>query len=347
MDEMVEQTMSIINSKKVSSENFTKQIAFNAIPHIDVFAEDGYTKEELKMTRETKKILDDKIELTATCVRIPVKVSHAESVNIEFEKPFTVKKISETLNNSPGCKVFDKRENAGYITPVDAEGKNETFVSRIREDNSKNNGFLVVHLRMTGYFKFIENSSHPCKHTRIRFFDKNNNELRYVDVRSFGQMWWINKGLSLNKIIKGLGSLGPEPFSKDFDANYLKKVISNRTKSIKSVLLDQTIVAGIGNIYADESLYSAGISPFREAHTIKKNELIKLKESIVTVLKKSIGSGGTTFSDFRDLEGENGNFGLQTNVYRRTGKKCRKCGNLIEKQKIAGRSTHWCPNCQK
>ena len=139
MDEMVEQTMAIMNSKKVSSENFTKQIAFNAIPHIDSFAADGYTKEELKMTRETKKILDDKIELTATCVRIPVKVSHAESVNIEFEKPFTVKKISETLNNSPGCKVFDKRENAGYITPIDAEGKNETFISRIREDNSKNN----------------------------------------------------------------------------------------------------------------------------------------------------------------------------------------------------------------
>ena len=215
------------------------------------------------------------------------------------------------------------------------------------EKSLKNNGFLVVHLRMTGYFKFIENSTHPCKHTRIRFFDKNNNELRYVDVRSFGQMWWINKGLSLNKIIKGLGSLGPEPFSKDFDANYLKKVISKRTKSIKAILLDQTIVAGIGNIYADESLYAAGISPFREAKTIKKYELIKLKESIVDVLEKSIGSGGTTFSDFRDLEGENGNFGLQTNVYRRTGKKCRKCGNLIEKQKIAGRSTHWCPICQK
>ncbi|ABM69642.1 DNA-formamidopyrimidine glycosylase [Prochlorococcus marinus] len=214
-------------------------------------------------------------------------------------------------------------------------------------ENSQNNGFLVVHLRMTGYFKFIENSSNPCKHTRVRFFDKNNNELRYIDVRSFGQMWWINNDLSLNKIIKGLGSLGPEPFSKDFNANYLKKVISKRTKSIKAILLDQTIVAGIGNIYADESLYSAGISPFREARTIKKNELIKLKESIVTVLKKSIGSGGTTFSDFRDLEGENGNFGLQTNVYRRTGKECRKCGNLIERQKITGRSTHWCPKCQK
>ena len=215
------------------------------------------------------------------------------------------------------------------------------------EKFSRNNGFLVVHLRMTGYFKFINNLTKPCKHTRIRFFDQNNNELRYIDVRSFGQMWWIEEGLSPYKIIKGLGSLGPEPFSKEFNANYLKKVITKRTKSIKAILLDQTIVAGIGNIYADESLYSAGISPFREAQTIKKNELIKLKKSIVTVLKKSIGSGGTTFSDFRDLEGENGNFGLQTNVYRRTGKECHKCGNLIERQKITGRSTHWCPNCQK
>jgi len=224
------------------------------------------------------------------------------------------------------------------------DNENIQIVERI---TLKQNGFLVVHLRMTGYFKFIENSSHPCKHTRIRLFDKNNNELRYIDVRSFGQMWWINKDLSLNKTIKGLGSLGPEPFSKDFDANYLKKVISKRTKSIKAIILDQTIVAGIGNIYADESLFSAGISPFRDARTIKKNELIKLIESIVNVLKKSIGSGGTTFSDFRDLEGENGNFGLQTNVYRRTGKQCHKCGNLIERQKITGRSTHWCSKCQK
>ena len=211
----------------------------------------------------------------------------------------------------------------------------------------KHNGFLIVHLRMTGYFKFINSYTPPCKHTRIRFFDKNNNELRFIDVRSFGQMWWIKHGLSANKIIKGLGSLGPEPFSKDFDTKYLKKVISKRTKSIKAILLDQKIVAGIGNIYADESLYSAGISPFREAQTIKKNELKKLIESIVTILKQSIGSGGTTFSDFRDLEGENGNFGLQTNVYRRTGKECHKCGNLIERQKITGRSTHWCPTCQK
>ncbi len=210
-----------------------------------------------------------------------------------------------------------------------------------------NNGVLVVHLRMTGYFTFNNIHTNPCKHTRIRLFGNNNNELRYIDVRSFGQMWWVREGLLPKKIIKGLGSLGPEPFSENFNIGYLTKIISNKTRSIKSILLDQTIVAGIGNIYADESLYSAGISPFREAKTIKKHELNKLKIAIVEVLKKSIGAGGTTFSDFRDLEGENGNFGLQTNVYRRTGKQCRKCKNLIERQKISGRSTHWCRKCQK
>ncbi len=160
-------------------------------------------------------------------------------------------------------------------------------------------------------------------------------------------MWWVREGLLPCNIIKGLGSLGPEPFSDDFNINYLSKIISKKTRSIKSILLDQTIVAGIGNIYADESLYSAGISPLREARTIKNNELKKLKIAIVDVLKNSIGAGGTTFSDFRDLEGENGNFGLQTNVYRRTGEKCRKCQNIIERQKISGRSTHWCQKCQK
>ena len=257
--------------------------------------------------------------------------------------PTNKEEFIEGLHNSLIYK-WDRRGKYLIAELKKIENKDIKFYETIA---LQHNGFLVVHLRMTGYFKFINNSTSTCKHTRIRFFDKNNNELRYIDVRSFGQMWWIKQGLSPNKIIKGLASLGPEPFSKDFDTKYLKGVVTKRTKSIKAILLDQTIVAGIGNIYADESLYSAGISPFREARTIKKDELIKLKKSIVTVLKKSIGSGGTTFSDFRDLEGENGNFGLQTNVYRRTGKKCRKCGNLIERQKINGRSTHWCPICQK
>ena len=140
MDELIDQTKLILDKKKVESKNFTKQIAFNAIPHIDVFADDGYTKEELKMTNETKKILDSKIELTATCVRLPVLVSHSESVNIELEKPFTLEKVREALDNFEGCKVVDERSDGGYITPLEAEGRNETFISRIREDKTLNNG---------------------------------------------------------------------------------------------------------------------------------------------------------------------------------------------------------------
>ena len=139
MDEMIDQTKQVLENKKVSINNFTKQIAFNAIPHIDVFSENGYTKEELKMIYETKKILDQNIEVTATCVRIPVMVSHAESVNIEFEKSLSLNKVFEILNNADGCKVLDKREDGGYITPIDAEGNNDTFVSRIREDHSRKN----------------------------------------------------------------------------------------------------------------------------------------------------------------------------------------------------------------
>ena len=139
MDELTEQTKLSLENKKINSKNFTKQIAFNAIPQIDVFVDEGYTKEELKMVNETKKILDNKIELTATCVRIPVMVSHAESLNVEFEKPYTLEKIREVLDGADGCKVIDERKDGGYITPIEAEGKNETFISRIRKDNSNKN----------------------------------------------------------------------------------------------------------------------------------------------------------------------------------------------------------------
>ena len=139
MDELIDQTKSILNNKSFEVKNFTKQIAFNAIPHIDSFSDDGYTKEEIKMIKETNKILGAKIDITATCVRIPVLVSHAESVNIEFENDFSIKKVKELLNTAEGCEVVDENSDGGYITPVDAEGKNETFISRIRKDNSKKN----------------------------------------------------------------------------------------------------------------------------------------------------------------------------------------------------------------
>ncbi|MFL2852665.1 MAG: aspartate-semialdehyde dehydrogenase [Candidatus Pelagibacter sp.] len=136
MDELFDQTKNFLDKKDIVSKNFTKQIAFNLIPHIDVFDKDGYTKEELKMTNETKKILDEKIEVTATCVRVPVRTGHSESINIEFEKSYDLENIVKILENAPGCKVFDDRKDGGYITPLEAENNYTTFISRIRKDNT-------------------------------------------------------------------------------------------------------------------------------------------------------------------------------------------------------------------
>ncbi len=136
MDELFAQTKEYLEGKKILSKNFTKQIAFNIIPHIDVFENDGYTKEEIKMIKETKKILDENIDVTATCVRVPVKTSHSESINIEFNNSYDFENIKELLNNAPGCKVVDDHIDGGYITPAEAEGSYATYISRIRKDNS-------------------------------------------------------------------------------------------------------------------------------------------------------------------------------------------------------------------
>ncbi len=135
-DELFSQTKDYLNGKEIKSKNFTKQIAFNLIPHIDSFVEDRYTKEEWKMENETKKILDHKIGLTATCVRVPVKTSHSESVNVEFENEYDLETVREILKNAPGCKVVDETKDGGYVTPIEAEDDHLTFISRIRKDNS-------------------------------------------------------------------------------------------------------------------------------------------------------------------------------------------------------------------
>jgi aspartate-semialdehyde dehydrogenase len=143
MDELWIQTKGIFVNDKPTPKKFPKQIAFNVIPHIDVFMEDGYTKEEWKMLAETKKILDPKIRLTATAVRVPVFVGHSESVNIEFESPLSADEAREILRDAPGCQVLDKREPGGYATPVEAAGDYNTFISRIREDATVENGLAM------------------------------------------------------------------------------------------------------------------------------------------------------------------------------------------------------------
>jgi aspartate-semialdehyde dehydrogenase len=143
MDELFTQTRAVFVSDPIEAKKFTKRIAFNVIPHIDVFMEDGYTKEEWKMVAETKKILDPKIKLVATCVRVPVFVSHSEAVNIEFDEPITADEARDILREAPGCLVVDKRENGGYVTPYEAAGEDATYISRIREDPTVENGLAM------------------------------------------------------------------------------------------------------------------------------------------------------------------------------------------------------------
>jgi len=128
---------------EIEAKKFPKRIAFNLIPQIDVFMEDGYTREEWKMVVETKKILDPKIKLTATCVRVPVFISHCEAVNVEFEQPITADEARELLRNAPGCLVIDSREPGGYVTPYEAAGEDATYISRIRDDATVENGLSM------------------------------------------------------------------------------------------------------------------------------------------------------------------------------------------------------------
>jgi aspartate-semialdehyde dehydrogenase len=144
MDELWSQTKGkYVPGQEVEPKKFPKEIAFNCIPQVDVFMEDGYTREEWKMMAETKKILDPKIKLTATCVRVPVFVGHSEAVNIEFEKQITAEEAQEILREAPGCLVIDKREPGGYITPMEATGEDATYISRIREDATVENGLAM------------------------------------------------------------------------------------------------------------------------------------------------------------------------------------------------------------
>jgi aspartate-semialdehyde dehydrogenase len=143
MDELFAQTKSVFQLDDIEAKKFPKRIAFNLIPQIDVFMEDGYTREEWKMVVETKKILDPKIKVTATCVRVPVFISHSEAVNIEFEEPITADEAREILRSAPGCLVIDSREPGGYVTPYEAAGKDATYISRIREDATVDNGLSM------------------------------------------------------------------------------------------------------------------------------------------------------------------------------------------------------------
>ncbi len=210
-----------------------------------------------------------------------------------------------------------------------------------------NGGWLGVHLRMTGQLLWHLRTDPLQKHCRVRLFFPHQQELRFVDQRTFGQMWWIPPPLRPEAVMTTLASLGPEPFSPEFSVAYFAQWLSDRRRPIKNALLDQTLVAGVGNIYADESLFMSQIHPQTLCTDLNLPQIERLHGAIVKVLQDSIGEGGTTFSDFRDIQGINGNYGSMAWVYDRDGKPCQTCGAVIERIKMAGRSAHFCPDCQR
>ena len=207
-------------------------------------------------------------------------------------------------------------------------------------------GWLGVHLRMTGQLLWVQQNSTLQKHTRIRLLFPQNNELRFVDTRTFGKFWYVPPETEVESIITGLQKLGPEPFAKNFSLEYFTDKLHNRRRHIKTLLLDQAVVAGIGNIYADEALFKSGIKPNTVAANLTARQIKHLHASIIDVLQTSIDKGGTTFSDFLNLLGVSGNYGDSALVYGRKEQPCRVCGTPIDKIKLGGRSSHFCPKCQ-
>ncbi|APB34977.1 formamidopyrimidine-DNA glycosylase [Gloeomargarita lithophora Alchichica-D10] len=207
-----------------------------------------------------------------------------------------------------------------------------------------NGGGWVVHLRMTGQLLWLTTPQPVTKHTRARIFFTGGQELRFVDQRTFGRLWWVAPGQALTQVVTGLQNLGLEPW--DCSAEILYPKCQRTRRAIKSALLDQTWIAGLGNIYADECLFLSGIDPQTPCQDLSAPQVAQLHQAIVRVLETSIQAGGTTFAHFRHVQGMNGHYLDQAWVYGRAGQPCRVCGTAIQRQKIAGRSSHFCPRCQ-
>lgn len=220
------------------------------------------------------------------------------------------------------------------------------LLAQLANQEQEKQGYLGIHLRMTGQLLWTQQTEKLQKHTRVRFFFKDNQELRFVDTRTFGKVWLVTDQPQVQNIITGLKKLGPEPFSKEFSITYFTNRLSKSSRNIKTFLLDQSVVAGIGNIYADEALFKSKIQPQTLANQLSSKQIKSLHQAIIIVLQTAIDQGGTTFSDFLNLLGVNGNYGNSALVYGRKGEPCRVCQTPIEKIKLGGRSTHFCPQCQ-
>lgn len=208
-------------------------------------------------------------------------------------------------------------------------------------------GWLGVHLRMTGQLLWLNQDEDLHKHTRVRLFFAHGLELRFVDQRTFGQMWWVPPGIPAESVMTGLARLGLDPFAPQFSVEHLAQKFKKCHRAIKTALLDQALVAGLGNIYADEALFLSKLRPTTLCTELSLSQIEMLHHAIIQVLKTSLAAGGTTFSTFLNVQGVNGKYSGIAWVYNRTGQPCRICQTPIQRIRLTGRSSHFCPNCQQ
>jgi formamidopyrimidine-DNA glycosylase len=203
---------------------------------------------------------------------------------------------------------------------------------------------MIVHFRMTGRLIYYPEKQPVAKHTHV-ILHLVEGELHYSDVRKFGRIQLVPTHKAFE--VSSLAKLGPEPLDESFAFDKLGQRLARKKSTLKAALLDQRVIAGLGNIYADEALFRAGIYPGRKTDSMKVSEVILLYNSICEILTEGINAGGTSFRDYRDANGQKGQFQENLMVYGRAGLKCKECGEILMKEKIAGRTTVYCPNCQK
>lgn len=245
---------------------------------------------------------------------------------------------AEKLVVYPSLEEFRESLKGKTIREVDRRGK--YILIKLAAEKT-----LVVHLRMTGRLLVLPRETDYDKHTHIILQLDKDLDLRFHDLRKFGRMYLVDR--DDYRPVGGLLKLGPEPLSAEFTLEAFTRALSEKKTNIKALLLDQGFIAGLGNIYTDEALFYAAISPERTSDSLKEEEIEALYNSIRLVLEKGIAAGGTSFSDYRDARGEKGNFQEELQVYRRAGQECHRCGSTIIRTRLAGRGTHYCPGCQK
>ena len=238
----------------------------------------------------------------------------------------------------PETEIFEMKMKGQKIEDLSRRGKYLIF-------NLKSDFCLIVHFRMSAHFEVAAAGSPQDKHTHVVFVLDDGNELRFVEPRKFGTMHLLQE----TEYSKGGGFVcqGPEPMSEEFTESYLRDKLSASKSRVKSLLLDQTIISGLGNIYADEVLFAAGVHPERIANTLTADEVAKLFPAINDIICNAIECHGSSVRTYTDVNGEKGSFQDMHHVYGREGKVCHRCGGEIHRIRVGGRSAHYCSCCQK